>query len=283
MKFTIASMFGLLVGGDGFTFTKQVGDFSRSALSMSMRPTIEALCSKVVDKLGLQGTDFTESYNVNTWSCPTTGISGTCNWLSEASPRYLTGVSLCTRANGDGTNEQLTVNIWMGPSYEVPHLLMTFGEESNGRYAVTADYVARGDTPIGSNPQYINMFYGEDVTTTWTSAYNTEGSQPLAPQGSFEERLLASPARIAVGGLSRDVADRIVSNHLDRFLAWVDAAEPIPARSRGSMNLRDDKLRQFFYRGELTRCVKDLGNNLGSVVAAGNTGPTAESYVGGGS
>jgi hypothetical protein len=160
---------------------------------------------------------------------------------------------------------------------------MTFGEESNGRYAVTADYVARGDTPIGSNPQYINMFYGEDVTTTWTSAYNTEGSQPLAPQGSFEERLLASPARIAVGGLSRDVADRIVSNHLDRFLAWVDAAEPIPARSRGSMNLRDDKLRQFFYRGELTRCVKDLGNNLGSVVAAGNTGPTAESYVGGGS
>ena len=64
---------------------------------------------------------------------------------------------------------------------------------------------------------------------------------------------------------------------------WVDEAQPIPARSRGSMNLRDDKLRQYFYRGEVTRCVKELGDDLGSVVAAGNTGPTAESYVGGGS
>jgi hypothetical protein len=283
MKFTIASLFGLLVGGDAFAFTKQVGEFSRIALSMSMKPTYEALSSKVVEKLGLQATDFTESYNVNTWSCPTTGITGTSDWLSEASPKYLTGVSLCTRANGDGTNEQLTVNVWMGPSYDVPHLLMTFGEESNGRYAVTADYVVRGDTPIGSNPQYINMFYGGDVTTAWTGAYSTEGSQPLAPQGSFEERLLASPARIAVGGLSRDVADGIVSDHLDRFLAWVNEAQPIPARSRGSMNLRDDKLRQYFYRGEVTRCVKELGDDLGSVVAAGNTGPTAESYVGGGS
>lgn len=266
---------------DGFAFTKYTS--STSELAMSMKPTYDAMSNKLVEKLGLQPTDFTESYNVNKWSCTNSGVAGTAEWMTEASPKYLTGVSLCTSVNRDGTNEKLTVNVWMGPSYEVPHMLMTYGEQANGKYAVAADYVVRGDTPIGSNPQYVNMFYGGDVTAAWTQAFNYEGNQPLIPQGSFEERLLASPVRIAVGGLSKEAADSIVNAHLDRFLAWVEQAQPIPARSRGSMNLRDDKLRQYFYRGEVAKSVKELGEALGPIVAAGNTGPTAESYVGGGS
>lgn len=283
MKLTSSSWFFLVTGANAFRLTKIASIASSSTLSMSMKPTYEAISSKVVQKLGLQTTDFTESYNVNTWSCSNTGITGTAEWMSEASPKYLTGVSLCTRVNGDSSDEQLTVNVWMGPSYDVPHLLMTFGEQANGKYAVTADYVVRGDTPIGSNPQYVGMFYSGDVTAAWTQAYNSEESLPLAPQGSFEERLLASPVRIAVGGLSKNVAEDIVNAHLDRFLSWVEAAEPIPARSRGSMNLRDDKLRQYFYRGAVNNNVKVFGDVLGPIIAVGNTGPTAESYVGGGS
>jgi hypothetical protein len=49
------------------------------------------------------------------------------------------------------------------------------------------------------------------------------------------------------------------------------------------MNLRDDKLRQFFYRGELNKNIKEFGDSLGPTIAAVNTGPTAEAYVGGGS
>jgi hypothetical protein len=68
-----------------------------------------------------------------------------------------------------------------------------------------------------------------------------------------------------------------------RFLTWLDAAQPIPARLRGSFNMRDDKLRQFFYRGQVQKQVKLLGDGLGQTVAVVNTGPTAEAYVGGGS
>ena len=169
----------------------------------------------------------------------------------------------------------------MGPSYDVPHMLLSFGEEANGQYSVVADYVARGSTPMGSDPPYIESFYGEDVTSAWTKAYQL--GKPLAPSASFESRLLDSPARIAVGGLTKPQADAIVKEHLDRFFVWVDGAKPIPARSRGSMNLRDDKLRQFFYRGQVQLCVSEFGPGLGPTIAAVNTGPTAEAYVGGGS
>lgn len=32
----------------------------------------------------------------------------------------------------------------MGPSYDVPNVLLTFGEQSDEKYHVTADYVIRG-------------------------------------------------------------------------------------------------------------------------------------------
>jgi outer membrane protein TolC len=89
-----------------------------------------------------------------------------------------------------------------------------------------------------------------------------------------------------VTGLTAAQAEQIVVAHADRFLGWVAtaaAAQPIAARLRGSFNLRDDKLRQFYYRGQVGKQVAALGPDLGMTVAAVNTGPTAEAYVGGGS
>lgn len=250
---------------------------------MSMRPTFEALSAKVVQTFGLQRTDFTEMYNGQAWHCPATGTSGTAEWMSEASPKFLTGVSLTTRANPDGSNEQLSIHIWMGPSFEVPHMLLTFGEQSNGRYSVTADYVVRGSTPIGSDPQYLQTFYGEDITRGWTAAHSVPGAMDLPSSPYFESRLLQSPAKISLGNLDYANAEAIATVHLDRFLSWLDGAQPILARNRGSFNLRDDKLRQFFYRAELMKNVDEFGDGLGQIVGAVNTGPTAEAYVGGGS
>jgi hypothetical protein len=70
---------------------------------------------------------------------------------------------------------------------------------------------------------------------------------------------------------------------VNRFLSWVEKAQPIMARTRGSFNLRDDKLRQYYFKGEVAKNMARLGNDLGVKVGAANTGPTAEAYVGGGS
>jgi hypothetical protein len=150
-----------------------------------------------------------------------------------------------------------------------------------GQCAVAADYVVRGGTPLGSDPQYIDQFYGPPVQQAWNAAYQT--GQAMTPSPAFELRVLDSPAKISVAGLDIATATQLVTEHVDRFLQWLQTAQPVPARSRGSMNLRDDKLRQYFYRGQVTEKVMEFGNEAGPTLAAVYTGPTAEAYVGGGS
>lgn len=169
----------------------------------------------------------------------------------------------------------------MGPSYDVPHMLLTFGEEAGGRYSLNADYVIRGSTPFGSDPSYMDAYYGQPVTDAWAQAHAT--GTTCAPLAEFESRMLHSPARISVTGLDAGTAQSLAEQHLSRFLSWLQTAEDIPARNRGSMNMRDDKLRQFFYRGQAKQSIAEFGEALGATVAAVNTGPTAEAYVGGGS
>ena len=244
---------------------------------MSLRPLHDSLCNQVSQRLGLQVTDFCDSFGASSWSSPV--ASGTAAWLAEASPQYLTGVSYLTRQQQQ--NEDLTINIWMGPSYDVPHCLLTFGTDATGGYHVTADYVARGANVMGSDPQYLQVYYGSDVQAAWQTAH--AAGRALPPPKEFDYRLYQSPVHMAVTGLDGNTAEQLVRGHVDRFLAWVDGAQQIPARSRGSFNMRDDKLRQFYFRGQLQEQVAALGDDLGRTVAAVNTGPTAEAYVGGGS
>lgn len=248
-----------------------------------MSATIDALFEKANAELGLSLTDFTQTYlgTTNVWQCDNTGTYGTAQWYGETSPKYLTGVSKTSQTNALGTQHSL--NIWMGPSYDVPNMILRFGATNDGYAYVIADFMARGATPIGSDGQYLETYYGEDVQDLWQRVSNVPGATSAPPDMSFEARLLYSPARIAVGGISEAEAAFIAEEHLTRFLGWLAVAEPVPARSRGSFNMRDDKLRQFFFKGEMADNIAAFGQELGMVVAAVNTGPVAEAYVGGGS
>lgn len=246
----------------------------------SLKPLYDELAASVTSKFGLQRTDFTDTYGTGAGSWQSGASSGTADWLSESSPQFLTGVSTCTRTQSFPM-EELTINVWMGPSYDCPHVLLTFGQESGEKYYVKADYIPRGSIPLGSDPQYLESFYGADVQGTWKQAMSQ--GYPLPPALEFESRVLDSPLRISQGGLPMDQASAIAKTHLERLYTWVDQAQPVPARSRGSFNLRDDKIRQFFYRGQMNRQRRELGDSAGAAVAAMNTGPTAEAYVGGGS
>jgi hypothetical protein len=254
-------------------------------LSMSLRPLYDELTSSLSSQFRLTATDFTRSYDAAQWTCGSVA-SGTAEWWAESSPQYLTGMSACTRQNLNDQNdpcaETLTINVWMGPSYDVPHMLLTFGNTVDGRYFVQSDYVPRGATVLGSDPQYLATYYGNDVQASYTQAY-ASGGYPIPPPASFDTRLLASPVVTAVAGLDATAASDLIRTHVNRFQQWVTQASPVPARSRGSFNLRDDKLRQFYFRGQMSQQTVSLGPEWGPVVAAVNTGPVAEAYVGGGS
>jgi hypothetical protein len=244
----------------------------------SFRALHDELCSMVGSRFGLQRTDFCDVVGGSNWQDPNSGASGSATWWSESSPNFLTGVTTATMQRG--SEELYTINIWMGPSYDVPHLLLSFGTSK-----LIADYVPRGGNVLGSDPQYLSMYFeNPDVQSAYTQAYFSGASQPLLPPPELETRLLFSPSRIAVSGLSSETVTSLARQHVTRFLSWVDQSQPIPARSRGAFNLRDDKLRQYYFRGQVQQQIRESNNaDLGRMIAASITGPVAEAYVGGGS
>lgn len=210
--------------------------------------------------------DFTSAYGGEKYG----------SWNDEASPRFLTG---CAKYN---IGASASLDAWTSPSYDVPSALLTITQNDGGdTFCIDADLVARGSTPIGSDPQMLEAYYSD---LAWLDkAYAIEGSSPLPPLESFNRRILTSPFRLGLSNLSFEDVERLSSDHIDRFLGFLSAAQPIPARLRGSFNARDDKLRQYFFRGELERYTKAYGEEEGKVLAAVSTGPISEAYVGGGS
>merc|ERR1712157_320 len=157
--------------------------------------------------------------------------------------------------------EEFTINIWMGPSY----------------------YVARGATPLGSDPQYTEKYYSNSLIQAWTEYYSKPGVISIPPSPSFYLRILTGPNRIALANLSKQDAEQIINTHIGTFASWLDGATPTVARSRGAFNLRDDKLRQFYFNAMTSIFVQEFGDDLGKALGASYTGPVAEAYVGGGS
>ena len=229
--------------------------------------------------LGLKLTDFTEVYGAKSWSAE--GWSGTTEWYDEAKGSKLTGVSKNAVTGASNGAFSRTLNIWMGPGYMLPHLLLTVGGEASGGHYVVADYVARGPTPLGSDQSYLDTYFAaKDVLDAFDSALKLPGAVPLPPPSSFFSRLLRSPVAVAVGGLSAADANTIATGnvsvvgqcrhwtmsltltciyslysfpaHVTRWLAWLKDAKAVEARQRGAINTRDDKQRQFFYRAAVT-------------------------------
>lgn len=246
---------------------------------MSLQPTYNNLKTQLITQLGLQETDFTQTYDCKTWSSG--AASGTTDWMQESNPKYLTGATFCTKQSDKG--EEYTINVWMGPSFDTPNIVLTFGNTANNEYYIVADTIPRGATPLGSDPQYMEQYFSSQSIASWTKHYTTPNLFALPPPSPFNLRLLASPNRIALINLQESDATQILNEKVNTFCGWLDGATPIAARSRGSFNMRDDKLRQFYYQGITELMVGEFGEEMGRSLGASYTGPVAEAYVGGGS
>ena len=143
---------------------------------------------EVNDFFILKSTDFGEQYNVNTWSSG--ALTGSVQWWDEAKGSKLTGVSTYSYHDSADLNTSHNINIWMGPTYLVPNLLLNFGYNKDG-YFITSDYISRGPYPIGSDTNYLDNYF----STKYLAAYYDEISkQPGAihypPSPSFAARLV---------------------------------------------------------------------------------------------
>ena len=98
--------------------------------------------------------------------------SGTCEWHDETKGSKLTGVSK-NGVTGPNGYFSRTLNIWMGPGFLVPHLLLTVGADpaKHTGMSVIADFVPRGPFPLGSDQTYLDQHFSSKDVLEWYDRY----------------------------------------------------------------------------------------------------------------
>lgn len=250
-------------------------------MSADVNTLQSSLFDSISNQLGLKATDFTEVYDTKKWQKG--AYSGSCEWFDESKGSKLTGVAKYSFSGSD--THSTTINCWMGPGFMVPHMMLTVSSNSvTGKASIVADYIPRGPSPIGSDSTYTERYFSSGEVLSW---YDSAMQVPGAVQGqispSFSGRLLRSPVHLSITGIDMSDASNIASQHVTRWLKWLNEATQVESRQRGAINVRDDKLRQYAYRASVTDASALVGNEFGKTLGASWTGPVSEAYVGGGS
>lgn len=213
--------------------------------------------------------------------------SGAVDWYDEIKGSKLTGASKYSVSTSDG-GHLYSIDCWMGPSITVPHLRLTFGMQGV-HTTLEKDFVPRTAIPLGSDMNYLeDYFTAKESLRQYDDLVATSGATPAPPKRSFAARLLRSPLYLHLQDLPLDKIQAYSISHVDTWLQWIAASQPVDARQRGAINTRDDKLRQFAYTALLSEYRGILGGNEASGVkaadlAAAACGPISEAYVGGSS
>lgn len=162
MQLIVVVAFALLVSsGSGFQL---ITSRNRGVARLSLKASAEAdfstlqnnLLEAVNAELGLKLTDFTDVYQAKSWK--EGDYSGTCEWYDEAKGSKLTGVSKNT-VNGPGGYFTKTLNVWMGPGFLVPHMMLTVGEDpaAHAGVSIVADFIPRGQFWLGGDQSYLEV------------------------------------------------------------------------------------------------------------------------------
>ena len=246
-------------------------------MSTELTSLHDSIFTKLKDKFVLKETFFADDKGAKEWK--NKDSNGKCGWWDEKLGGKLTGVSNYVYTTPDITS--YNINVWLGPGYLVPHLILSIGQSKSG-ISITSDYVPRGSFPLGSDQTYVDTYYGKESIANYDANIALPGVISLPPNKSFSSRMLNSPLYTSITGLSIDAASSIATKHVDLWLSWMETAAKVDARQRGAINTRDDKLRQYAFRANLAEVSTFVDKDFATDLAAAHTGPIAEAYVGGG-
>lgn len=120
------------------------------------------------------------------------------------------------------TNMHLTINL--GPQYDVPNFGFALGTTPDLFFY--QDYMPRKD--LWTNPEYAEKYYGGEANDTYIEWERSERFQHFISRHMYT-RVAQSPCSLAYGGAvcAEGIEDlrKVAHAQLDRWIAWVDAAE----------------------------------------------------------
>ncbi|MGP1383610.1 MAG: hypothetical protein ACTS2F_08620 [Thainema sp.] len=133
--------------------------------------------------------------------------------------------------------------IWLNSSIQVPHLAFEFGTTPDIFFYM--DYIPRVD--LWADLSYFERYYQAMDSTYLSLRQNSDLSVFVSK--SLYVRQLQSPAHLCFTGsnpkASLDLVQNLSHEMCDRWLTWINQAEPVPEESRNTLAERDLQMRRI--------------------------------------
>jgi hypothetical protein len=170
-------------------------------------------------------------------------------------------VHLWTR-NPERSFSTMRLTTWLKSHIQVPHLAFEFGTLPNIFFYI--DYIPR--TELLTNLEYLHRYY-EPVNQTFLNL-QADSRLKVFTSKSVYIRTFQSPVSLCYTGAATvdtlELTRTLVHETLDRWLSWVDAADPVPEDAREALATRDLWLRR-------TSAESDPGNRVAAQMFGAQT------------
>jgi hypothetical protein len=135
------------------------------------------------------------------------------------------------------------LTIWLGPHVKVPHFGMALGCFPQGW--VYLDSVPR--SYLVTDTESFDRYF-EPVNERWEQVRNEHPEmEPFVSRSAFVRAGLSPTAFCYMSPADQrmtDLVTELAEEHLDRWLRWVDEAEPVPVEERPALAAADEAIRR---------------------------------------
>jgi len=160
------------------------------------------------------------------------------------------------------TNMHLTISL--GPHVDVPHFGFALGTVPDIFWYM--DYVPRYD--MLTHPEYAEKYYYGETNEAFIEMDRDPAFTPFVSR-EFYTRLAQTPNSICVGAPfspeNIETVRTLAHRQIDRWLRWVDEAQPVPEERQAALAGRDELIRRTICERDPANVVVDtlFGEELG--------------------
>lgn len=233
------------------TMTQQPTDLDNKAVFEQLWEITKELRQKLEARFQLHPDPSVE--NLQQYSSLDGNMKGSLTAFSGGEIDWLVHLWLGNAEKSNFSTMRLTT--WLKSYIQVPHLAFEFGTLPNADIFFYIDYIPR--TELLTDLAYLDRYY-EPVNQTFLKLQEDSRLKLFTSKSAYI-RLFQSPASLCYTGAPTfetiELTRTLAHETLDRWLAWVDAAEPVPEDARTALAARDLLLRR-------TGAERDPGNKF---------------------
>lgn len=199
---------------------------------LRLRETLGELRQQLENRFELHPDSSTE--NFRTYSASDSEIKASLNTFSGSEIDWLVHSWLLNPKSGYSHTHLL---IWLGPRIWVPHL--AFEMSTLPEILFYMDYIPRVD--LSTELAYLDHYY-QPVNSTYLALKSNPHLSPFISQTPYI-RQVQSPTSLCYTSSATEAALDLIQTTahemLDRWLIWVNEAEPVPEAAQATLVQRD--------------------------------------------